>query len=69
MSWRLEKLYQIEISNGFAALKKLSESKDIYRNWKSIKENIKTPAEESLGLHELKQYKPCFDEEYLGFFL
>ena len=68
MSWRLEKKYQIEISNWFAALEKLSESKDIYRTWENIKENIKTPAEESLGLHELKQHKPCFEEESLGFF-
>jgi hypothetical protein len=31
--------------------------------WGSIKENIKTSAKESLGLHEMKQYKPWFDEE------
>ena len=30
---------------------------------KSIKENIKNSAKESLGLHELKQHKPWFDEE------
>jgi hypothetical protein len=28
---------------------------------------IKTSAKESLGLHELKQHKPRFDEEGLGF--
>ena len=32
-----------------------------------IKENIKTSSKESLGLHELKQHKPWFDEECLGF--
>ena len=32
-----------------------------------IKENIKTSAKESLGMHELKQHKPWFDEECLGF--
>jgi len=34
---------------------------------KNIKENIKTSAKESLGLHELKQHKPWFHEECLGF--
>jgi hypothetical protein len=33
----------------------------------NIKENIKIPANESLGLYELKQYKPWFDEECVGF--
>jgi hypothetical protein len=32
-----------------------------------IKENIKTSAKESLGLHELKQHKTCFDKECLHF--
>ena len=36
------------------------------RGWKSIKENIKTSATESLGMHEMKQQKPWFDEECLG---
>jgi len=31
------------------------------------KENIKTSAKGSLGLQELKQHKPWFDEECLGF--
>jgi hypothetical protein len=31
-----------------------------------VKEIIKTSAKESLGLHELKQNKPWFDEECLG---
>ena len=34
---------------------------------KNIEENIKTSAEESLGLHEMKQHKPWFDEECLHF--
>jgi len=45
----------------------LSDDEDVDRTWKNIKENIKTSAKESLGLHELKQNKPCFDEEFLGF--
>jgi len=32
-----------------------------------MKQNIKTTAKESLGLHELKQHKPWFHEECLGF--
>ena len=40
---------------------------DIHRSWENINENIKTSAKESLGLHELKQHKPWFDEECLGF--
>jgi len=35
--------------------------------WENIKENIKTSAKESLGLHELKQHKPWFDKECLDF--
>jgi len=39
------------------------------RESKDIKEDIKTSAaKDSLGLYELKQYKPWFDEECLGFF-
>jgi len=35
---------KIKISNRFAALENLSESKDINRVWENIKENIKTSA-------------------------
>ena len=58
----VRKQYQIEISNRFAALENVSEDEDINRGWKSIKENIKTSATESLGMHEMKQHKPWFDE-------
>jgi len=44
-----------------------SDGEDINRAWENIKENIKTSAKESLGLYELKQHKPWFDEECLGF--
>ena len=60
--------YQIEITNRFAALENLKDEEDVDRTWENIIENIKTSAEESLGLHELKQNKPWFDEECLGFF-
>ena len=63
----VRKQYQIEISNRFAALGNLSNHEDINRAWESIKENIKTSAKETLGLHELKHHKPWFDEECLHF--
>jgi len=55
--------YQIGITNRFAALENLSDGEDINRAWRNIKENVKTSAKESLGLHELKRHKPWFDEE------
>ena len=61
------KQYQIEISNRFAALENLSDGKDINRAWEIINENIKTLAKGCLGLHKLKQHKPWFEEECLGF--
>ena len=64
----VKKQYQFENSNRFAALENLTDSKDINRAWGNIEENIKTSAKDSLGLQELKQHKPWFDEECLGFF-
>ena len=63
----VRKQYQIEITNKFAALENLSDNKDINRAWENIRENIKTSAKESLGLYKVKQHKPWFDEECLGF--
>jgi hypothetical protein len=62
----VKKQYQIEITNRFAALENVRDAEDINRAWESIKENIKTSAKESLGLHEMKQHKPWFDQERLG---
>jgi len=45
--------YQIEITNSFAALENVNDDKDVNRTWENIKENIKTSAKESLGLHKL----------------
>ena len=64
---KVRKQYQIDITNTFAALENLSNDEDINRVWENIKENIKTSAKKSLGIHELKQHKPWFDEECLGF--
>jgi len=58
----VRKKYQIKISNRFAALEDLRDSEDIKRPWKNMKENIKTSAEESLGLNEFKHHKLGFDE-------
>jgi len=59
--------YQIKISNRFAALENLSDSVDIHGALDNITENIKTSVKDSLGLNELKQHKPWFDEECLSF--
>jgi hypothetical protein len=45
----------------------LRDGEDINRAWKNIKENIKTSAKHGLGLQDVKQHKPWFDEECLGF--
>ena len=39
-------------------MENFSDNEDINRAWENIKENIKTPAKESLGPCELKQHKP-----------
>ena len=62
----VRKQYQIEITNRFVALENLSDGEDINRAWESSKENKKTSAKESLGLHKLKHHKPWFDDECLG---
>jgi len=48
-------------------LENLSDGKEIKRACKNIKVNLKTSAKDSLGLHELKQHKPWFDEICLEF--
>ena len=58
----VRKQYEIKISNRFAALENLSDSKDIWA-WENITENVKISAKESLKLYELKQHKPWFNEE------
>jgi len=40
-------------------------TRNVNRDWENIKENIKTSAKESLGLHEWKQHKPWFDKDFL----
>ena len=64
---KVRKQHQIEFTNRSAALEDLCDDEDINRAWENIKENIKTSAQEILGLHELKQHRPWFDEERLRF--
>jgi len=59
---KVRKQKQIKISNRSAALENLHDSKDINRAWENIKENFKTSAKDSLGLYELKQHKPWYNE-------
>ena len=61
------KQYQTNISNSFAALENSHNREDLNRAKEDTKENIKTSAKESLGLYELKQHKPWFDEECLRY--
>jgi hypothetical protein len=60
-------LINIKISNRFAALENLCNSEDINRDWENIKYDRRTSAEDSICLYELKQDKPWFYEECLGF--
>jgi hypothetical protein len=50
--------YWVEISTRFAALENLEDDVDINRVSKTIRENIKISAKESLGYYELKKHKP-----------
>ena len=48
-------------------MENLSDDEDINMAGENITENIKTLAKERLDLQEMKQHKPRFDEECLGF--
>jgi len=50
-------------------LENFNGDEDVNRTWENIKEDIKTSAEESVGVHEWKQHKPWFDVEFLGFWI
>ena len=69
MSQKLGEQDQIEITNRFAAFENVNADEDVNRTWEIIKENIQVSANESLGLHELKQNKHWFDEDCLGFWI
>jgi len=63
----IRKQNQIEDRNRFAAWGNSRDDEDINRACENIKENVKTSAKGSLGMHELQQHNPWFDEECLGF--
>jgi hypothetical protein len=63
----VRKGYQTQITKRFAGLEKLNDIEDVNRAWENTTENTRTSAKESRGLHKLKQNKPWFDEECLGF--
>ena len=48
-------------------MEKLQDREDINRAWENIKDDRKTSAKDRLGLYEMKQDKPWFHEECLGF--
>jgi hypothetical protein len=54
--------YRVEISNRFAAIENVKSELYINGAWKTIRENIKISAKDSLGYYELKKHKPRFDE-------
>ena len=58
MSWSLGNSMRLRLQT---ALENLSDSMYINRAWENSKETSK-PQLKSLGLHELKQHKPWFDE-------
>jgi len=65
--FNLRKLNELELGNSIrlilqTGLENISDSDDINRAWQSTKENIKTSAKERLGVQELEQHKPWFDE-------
>jgi hypothetical protein len=66
MSWRLGNSIRLRFRTDLQ-LENVSDSKDINRAWENIKENIIISAKEILGLYELKQHNPWFDEECLHF--
>jgi hypothetical protein len=58
-----KKQYWVEISSHF--LQDLKAEVDIKRSWKTIKENIKIAAIESLCYYELKKHKIWLDQRML----
>jgi hypothetical protein len=66
MSWRFIKSIRLRLQTS-SQLWRTNADEDVNRAWENIKENIKTSTKESLDLHELKQHKPWFDEECVGF--
>jgi hypothetical protein len=69
MYYLARELTMILITIRFTALENLRYGEDINRALENIIENIKTSAQQSLGRYEVKQYKPCYDEECLTYYI
>jgi hypothetical protein len=54
--------YQVEISNRFSNLESLDKIFHINDAWESIRENIKTSANDNRGYDGIKHNKPWFDD-------
>jgi hypothetical protein len=54
--------FHVEVPNMFAALEDLDAEVEINSAWKTIRDNIKISAKESLGYYELKKHKPWLNE-------
>ena len=63
----IKKQYQIKISNRFAPLENLYDSKHIKGAWENNRKTIKISVKENLGLQEWKQHKPRFDKKFSQF--
>ena len=48
-------------------MENVDDNEDINRAWQNINENTNTSAKDCLGLYDLKQHKPWFDEGVHGF--
>jgi hypothetical protein len=59
--------FQIKISNRFAALENLYDSKHNKRAWESNRKTIKISVKENLGLYEWKQHIPWLDKNVHNF--
>ena len=58
----VRKQYQIKISIRLAVLENLNKSEEINKLQKTL-QRVSKPQLKSIGLYELKQHKPHFDEE------
>jgi hypothetical protein len=57
-----KELFQLKISNTYAALENLNDDVEIIRD-EILKENTKISAKESSSCYKQKQHKPQFDKE------
>ena len=59
--------YQVEIIKRFETLENLNVDEKVNSSCENIKQNIKTSAKGSLGLHEWKKHNTWFDKECVDF--